>query len=264
MEATLHMCAGGFALTGASIDKIAQSTLSCSQGLPTKNLTPTDSRYHITILTKDEVRRLAPEQNQQISSVIPDSVHIFSAGLGGEPRIGVYWVVVIWNAGQQIRKRLGLPAKHFHITLTAKDVHDVDKGISSVLPGHFPSWPGVEFLDHLIITLYSLGQYDAALKYCPQLILSDSALAKGFLRIGDVWFLKAWYKLAMLAYACSYERTHEPKTEKYCLKRLVDCSKETEWGRSLSRARNAAAARLQRHRPASACALVSWFARCHQ
>lgn len=227
---TLETFAGGYALLGPSIDKMVQTALSVKQGLLNEMHVPTSSGYHITIVTKHEMRSLSPEQRQEISFVIPDTQHLFSAGVGGRLHTEVYWVVVIWNAGQQIRKRLGLPPKHFHVTISSNNLHEVDKGVVSLFPGQYPSSPSSVLLDHTTITLHTFGQHGMALEYGLQLILLDPTLAKGFLRAGDTWLIEAHYKLAMLAYACVYQRSHEPKTKNYCLKRLVECSEYTEWG----------------------------------
>ncbi|KAF8971833.1 hypothetical protein BDZ97DRAFT_1901496 [Flammula alnicola] len=159
-----------------------------------------------------------------------DTRHIFSAGLGGKARAGIYWVVIIWAAGQQARKQLGLPAKHFHVTLSSNDIHDVDKGITSLLPGQFSPSPSAEFLDHITFTFHYLGQHDLALEYSSRQILFDPASHKGFLRMGDASLAGNQHKMAMLAYACAYERVAEDKIKAYCMKKLVECSKETEWG----------------------------------
>ncbi|KAF9478075.1 ATP dependent DNA ligase [Pholiota conissans] len=227
MDTSIQTYRGALALVGPAVDDVAKSTLTVS----TEGFTPISSGYHITIATKEELKSLTPEQHLQATSSIPDTRHIFSAGLGGKPKIGAYWVVIIWAAGQQIRKRLGLPAKHFHITLSSNDVHDVDKGVASLLGKADPFVPrSAEFLDHTAFTLFALGQHDLALEYCSRLILLDPTSQKGFLRTGDVWLAQNRDKLAMLAFASAYDRTGEDKIRKYCLKKLVECSKETEWG----------------------------------
>ncbi|KAF8195092.1 ATP dependent DNA ligase [Pholiota molesta] len=230
MDVTFQKYGGALALVGPAVDSFAHTALN-SNDFPNQNVVPLTSGYHITIATKDELRSLTPEQHLQVKSIRPDTRYIFSAGLGGKPHAGAYWVVIIWAAGQQIRKQLGLPPKHFHITLSAADVHDVDKGIESLLlEEQLPSTHSVEFLDHTAFTLYFFGQHEIALNYCSRLILLDSTSYKGFLRIADIWLIKDQVKLAMLAYACAYQRTADDKLKKYCLKKLVECSKGTEWG----------------------------------
>ncbi|KAL9931295.1 hypothetical protein V8E36_009805 [Tilletia maclaganii] len=95
---------------------------------------------HITLLTKAEylgAGRPAIPQDVPLSSI-----HILGPGsIGGrtistntEPD-AVQWLVVIWNHGNAFRRKLGLEAKDFHITLTNTDRHDVDKGLPSLQGG---------------------------------------------------------------------------------------------------------------------------------
>ncbi|KAI0801413.1 hypothetical protein C8Q74DRAFT_1241882 [Fomes fomentarius] len=53
---------------------------------------------------------------------------------------------------------------------------------------------------------------------------------RGFLRLGDAALKEERYKLAMLAYACAFERCSDAKVSEYCLKRLEECAQFTEWG----------------------------------
>ncbi|EKM61644.1 uncharacterized protein PHACADRAFT_51353, partial [Phanerochaete carnosa HHB-10118-sp] len=141
----------------------------------------------------------------------------------------VYFVVIIWAKGQQLRKTLGLPPKHFHITLSRQDAHGVDKGIASLLRP-LPSSAPSELLDHLSFTLHSMGDHSLAKKYSVTLCASFSSSEKGFLRLGDSAPKLGEFKLAMLSYACGYHRTADAKVQEYCVRKITSCAKETEWG----------------------------------
>ncbi|KAJ3506715.1 hypothetical protein NLJ89_g6711 [Agrocybe chaxingu] len=225
MATTLQKYRGALALVGPYIDTIANNAL--TSGVIKEKFDPLNSAFHITLVTKDELRSLSAEK---ISTIELDTRHIFSIGLGGRPKAGVYWVAIIWAAGQRIRKQLGLPPKHFHITLLANDVHDVDKGVATLFPGQLTQEPTIELLDHVAFTLQAFGQYRAAIEYSSRIVLQDSTSHKGFLRLADAAFADKQMKLAMLAYACAHQRSSEDKVEAYCVKKLIDCSKETEWG----------------------------------
>jgi len=225
MAPTLQIYKGALSLVGEEIDALARAATSSIDDI---TFDPTTSKYHITVVAKYELRQLVPERKEQVKSLSPNTRHIFSAGIGREQRSGVCWVVIVWAAGQQIRKQLGLPPKHFHITLSSSDVHDIDKGISSIFIGR--SAPSVEYLDHAAFTLYSFGKYAEARKYSVELILLDCNSYKGFLRLGDACLAMKLDKLAMLSYACAYARIAEEKVQSYCIKKIIESSKETEWG----------------------------------
>ncbi|KAF5312508.1 hypothetical protein D9619_002544 [Psilocybe cf. subviscida] len=221
--ATLQTHAGGYALVGPTVDAMAYDILQRNRTLPVKP----ESTYHITVITKAEMKNLT---EARVQSIHADTRHIFSVGVGGKANGGVYWIVIIWAAGQQLRKQLGLPPKYFHITLSSTDIHEVDKGIGSLLTGQPLPLESVEFLDHTAFTLQCFAQFYEAQEYSARLITLDPAIHKGFLRLADAVLAEGLHKTAMLAYACAYERSTEEKLKAYCTKKLVECSHFTEWG----------------------------------
>ncbi|KAF8893678.1 ATP dependent DNA ligase [Gymnopilus junonius] len=229
---TLQRYRAALALVGQDIDNLADEALTSPVFTQQRHFKHPGSKslFHVTVATKEELSSLTQNQIQKMTSIVPDTRYLFSAGIGGLPNHGVYWVVIIWAAGQQIRKQFGLRPKHFHITLSENDIHDVDKGIISLLQGQTLPSANVEFLDHTIFTFHSFGQHDDAQYHSRQLILSDQTSHKGFLRLADAALAGYKYKLAMLSYACAYERTAEDKIRSYCMKKLIECSKDTEWG----------------------------------
>ena len=226
MAITLLKYKGCLALLGSGIDQLAVEALNSPNFRP-ENCPPNPHAYHITLVSKDELRTLAREKTDKIKL---DVRHIFSLGIGGKVQAGIYWVVIIWAAGQQIRKQLGLPPKHFHITLSSNDVHNVDKGIKSRLSPPALGSIGGDVLDHLIFTLQAFGAYTEAKLYAVELASQDASSHKGFVRLADAAFSVKEFKLAMLSYACGWERIDDSKARSYCLKKLIECSRETEWG----------------------------------
>ncbi|KAF9055798.1 ATP dependent DNA ligase [Panaeolus papilionaceus] len=227
MALSVQRFRGTISLVGPIVDNLvtlAQSSTIAHQ-LPSYPKTPMP--FHITLITKDELRSLDPDQ---VTSLNPDTRYVHALGLGGLPNSEVYWIVVIWAAGQQVRKRLGLPPKDFHITLSAKDVHEVHKGIKSLLPDAFPADPDPVLLDHLIFTLHAMGQYREATDYGSKLVTANVDSPKGFLRLADAFLALQLYKLAMLSYVQAYERSTDDKARDYCINKLIECSKHTEWG----------------------------------
>lgn len=225
---TLQKYRGALALVGPIVNDLAQAALGNMQKVTYSPLDP--KLFHITLATKDELRNLSTEQFNRINHATPDTHHIFSAGVGGVVQAGVYWVVIIWAAGQQLRKQCGLPPKHFHITLSSNDIHEIDKGLASHFAGQPHPSNSPEFLDHTSFTLFSFGQFKLAQEYSASLIMLDGGSYKGFLRFGDATLRDGQNKLAMLAYVCGHERATDDKVKDYCLKKLIECSKGTEWG----------------------------------
>ena len=150
-------------------------------------------------------------------------------------KLGVLFVVVVWAAGQTLRKRLGLRPKQFHITLSKRDDHTIDKGPDSIFsnPGDPPAHlrgSNPDLLDHLAFTFHLEGRYDRARATAVSLCIAVPSSERGYLRLGDAALKEEQHKLAMLAYACAFERCSEAKVSGYCLKRIAECSLYTEWG----------------------------------
>jgi atypical dual specificity phosphatase len=193
--------------------------------------------YHITLLTKDELRQLTTNLSNKIYDLYEnatgiDTRHIFSLGLGGDPK-GVCWVVIIWNAGNIFRKKYGLPSKQFHITLSNNDDHSVDKSLYS-LHGIFSIENlNLNTIDHLVLSYNLSDQYDQALIYAREMCIRFPDSEKGWLRLADIARRNEQYKLAMLAYAQTIHLINEQGNEKiqeYCYKKILNCASiATEW-----------------------------------
>ena len=226
----LQMTHGVLGLIGPQVDQMANDALqslrsNCSSA-PKDIIRP--EPYQIILVSEAELRRL---DHIQVSDLHIDTRRVYALGIGGGREEGVLFVVIIWAAGQQFRKQLGLPPKSFHISLSARDGDsDMDKDIDSLLPGQFPISPSPDLLDHLTFTLFTCGQYQKALPFCVQLIQATPDSHRGFLRHADATLRLRWYKQSMLAYACAFQRTAEPKIQGYCIKKIVECSRFTEWG----------------------------------
>jgi atypical dual specificity phosphatase len=225
-EIVLQNTRGVLGLVGPSIDDLATGALESAQRLM-KAAIKHQPPYHVTLFTKAELRGIPSDRLDKLQA---DTRYIHSAGIGGNPDTGILFMVIIWAAGQHLRKQFGLPPKHFHITLSTQDNHDMDKGIDSLLPDQFPSTPTPDFLDHLAFTLHAFGLYQRAQEFCKDLILALPQSHRGFLRMADAALWGGQHKLAMLSFACAYERSDDQKAQTYCVKKLIECSKYTEWG----------------------------------
>ncbi|KAF9535609.1 ATP dependent DNA ligase [Crepidotus variabilis] len=226
MALTLRKYRGALALMGSQIDSAAATAIKDIVFADQFKLVDSTT-YHVTLATKEELRGISSEKLEAIN---PDVRSVFPLGLGSQSHTGVYWAVVIWAAGQQIRKQLGLQPKHFHITLTSSDIHDIAKGINSLLsPPELQSMP-MEALDHTIFTLQTFGQYKQAKVFATLMISRDPSSEKGYLRLGDATYHLEEQKLAMLSYASCWTHSTDEKIRSYCFKKMVDCSKRTEWG----------------------------------
>ena len=191
--------AGGYiGAAGPRIDAIANETVG-----RTTIATPQTSPYHITLLSKNEIRQLTTDGSINLEELTEnasrvDTRAIFSLGLGGDPK-HVCWIVTIWNAGNMFRKKYGLPCKQFHITLTDTDDHTVDKGLHSLRDPSALSSLNVTQMDHLILACNLNDQYDLTYMYAREMCQRFPQSEKGWLRLGDVARRNEQYKLAMLA-----------------------------------------------------------------
>ncbi|OJT08321.1 Transcription factor bHLH140 [Trametes pubescens] len=227
---------GYLALVGPRVDAVARTAISgfsnTTYAQHATLLCDPASSYHITVLTKDEL------QDAYVKSALPplesvDTRHLHFVGIGGSVKAGTFFVAVVWPAGQVLRSRLGLGAKHFHITISVRDDHTIDKGFDAVLPANYlpnfcPDDPG--FLDHLAFTFHLEGRYDRARSTAVSLCKAAPSSERGFLRLADAASKEDQYKLAMLAYACAFQRCSDSRVREYCLRRLEECAQYTEWG----------------------------------
>lgn len=229
MALSLQKIHGVYALTGPGVDEMARSAIQNCPWVRNDQL-HTRMPYHITLTSKGELRDSSIRLNQLQQEL--DTNHVFAAGVGGKN--GVFFVVVIWAAGQQLRKRFGLPPKHFHITLSPHDDHEMDKSIQSLLPDQ-PPLSSPEFLDHSSFTSFIFSRHTEAKSFALELMNTCPDSQKGFLRFAEASLALQSYKDAMLAYAQAHDRTDDHKVQKYCIKKLVVCARETEWGAALQK-----------------------------
>ncbi|KII94225.1 hypothetical protein PLICRDRAFT_420648 [Plicaturopsis crispa FD-325 SS-3] len=223
---------GTLALVGQGVAAIADASIASTKSGEPDSLSAligTETPYHITLATKAELAN-TPSTRRDISNLQVDTRSIFPIGIGADRETGTYFVVIIWVAGQQLRKQLGLPPKDFHITLSRHDNHGVDKGVDSLLPGEFPPSPSIDALDHLVLTLFLFHRDEKARSFCLKLIHAYPTSERGFLRLADGALRQGQHKLAMLSYAGASHRTSDTRTQQYCVKNMFTCSTQTEWG----------------------------------
>lgn len=119
------------------------------------------------------------------------------------------FVVCIWAKGQQIRKKVDLPPKDFHITLSKHDVHDAEKSITSLVSGAFPEKPSLELLDNLVYTLHLKEDFFSAQEYAIALCLQYPHSPTGSIGLWDTALKLGMHKLSMLAFACAFARLED-------------------------------------------------------
>lgn len=224
---------GGFiGVFGLRIDTIAKE-VATNAGITTVPVAP----YHITLMTKDEIRYLTTNSSNTLDSLCEnasriDTRNILSFGLGGDPK-GVCWVVIIWNAGNIFRKKYDLPCKQFHITLSNNDDHTLDKGLSSLHSSLSFENLDVNTMDHVVLSYNLSDQYDQVSIYAREMCARFPNSEKGWLRLADIARRNEQHKLAMLAYVQTMNLVLEQGNEKiedYCRKRILNCaSAYTEW-----------------------------------
>lgn len=143
---------GGLAILGPGLDRAGSALLP----KPCPLATP----YHVTLITAQEFKAAG-------RPAVPSHIRldrIYALGLGGKR--DTRWVVVVWNHADLWRASLGLPKKDYHITVTPNDIHEVKKGISSLLHPisvQAVAELGEDALDHVIV----------ASNDCPELVGAD-------------------------------------------------------------------------------------------
>ena len=214
-------------LVGDDVDAIALRALESLQLNPSTR----SGLYAITLATRLELKTI---DRTKLPKSYDDVGRIHPFGVGGDVENGPFYVVVIWAAGQLVRKKLGLLPRHFYIMLSDSDNSDdevaAEKGIDTLLPGQFPASLSKDLLDHLTFTLLAFDQYDRAMPFCVELIFASHESYRGFLRYADIALKVKSYKLSMLSYAAAFQRADEHSIKEYCIKKMIQCSLHTEWG----------------------------------
>lgn len=167
-------CRGAICLVGPSVEAAASLSL---DAVPLMWQTCRHSRdgevFHITILTKAEVRELEAAGQQDVLSslrTLLETHHMawtwFDVGHGtAKDKTGAAaFRVVIWPAAAAARQSLQLPPKDFHITLgfDMHDVHCSPKGISSIKAGQGAAFGG-DAAATLLKAATSLRESDAVI-----------------------------------------------------------------------------------------------------
>ncbi|CAF0976288.1 unnamed protein product [Adineta steineri] len=232
-DITIRNARGYIGAFGSRIDKLANET-SLAAGITIVPAAP----YHITLITKDELRQLTTDLSDKIDTLYEnatkiDTKNIFSLGLGGDPK-GVCWVVIIWNAGNIFRKKYGLSTKQFHITLSNTDDHSTDKSLYSLRETFLTENLDLNTLDHLVLSYNLSDQYDQVFIYAREMCNRFPDSEKSWLRLADIARRNDQYKLAMLAYARTINLLNgqgNEKVQEYCSKKIFSCASiYTEWG----------------------------------
>lgn len=193
----------------------------------------TSSPLHITLLTKEEKRTLGSPDLGDV-----DLEHVYLLGPGANRSGTVRWVVAIWNHGNLYRKKLKLPPKDFHITLTDQDEHNIDKGITSLVGGLEALSSLLEGLDESALDhILASKQTPFHPQLASQMVLRYPDSYKSYIRLGDCT-IHEQPKVAMLSYARALQLN--PAVHDYAVKRVSSLSHRVLWGPALTRSEHEA------------------------
>lgn len=189
---------------------------------------------HVTLLSKDEIHGLG-DRKDELMMLLPtiDIGRIVPLGVVHHDAKDVRFIVLVWNAGQLVRKRYGLRPKQFHITLSKHDDHTIDKGYKSLSTPLDLAAFGLNDLDHIAVSfdLYDPAEPSVASEVALHMCMSHRSSEKGFVRLGDASFRRQLYKQAMLSYGkvLAFDNISN-KLKAYCVRMMYKCSHHTEWG----------------------------------
>ncbi|GLE08248.1 hypothetical protein PINS_up019299 [Pythium insidiosum] len=191
--------------------------------------------WHITLLTKDELRQLPDPQQVQQRATQALATRFFPIGLGTCGASGVFFVVCVWPRAQIFRQELGLPLKDCHVTVTHANDHTIDKTFTAVIdPAAASRELAMEPLEALARQLLLEGQSELALSVAVELCTRfPDATQRGWLRLGDAALACHKPKLASLCFARRLGQGAEITEDvvRYCRDRFAKCaSSGIEWG----------------------------------
>jgi atypical dual specificity phosphatase len=222
---------GCVALLGPGIDDLAHTARAQSSCLANEHFHPTPTPFHVTLIAKEELRTLSspPDLGNLDLDELPVAV-----GVGGSRKSSVFFVVLLWSAGQTFRQTVGLPKKEFYITLSENLDHSFGKGINALLdpirPASLPADLRVfEAVCHSLLNDSKQPQrsLEIAVKACS--LFPESARA--WIRLGDASFALEMHKLAMLSYgrALHHQIDQASREYRHCIRKILRCSSATEW-----------------------------------
>ena len=256
MTSDLHIRAqhdGYTAIYGSQLQNIVEQAL---LDHPSLSIAPNMTRHslHVTLLLTEEAAKLTVFD--RATTLFPDTVlqdlHFLGLGSSGTE----FHIVVLCPAANAIRKKLGLPIKDFHVTVTgsgsiSRDSHKLgytslletlDLSSSSV-PQQIAESTTLEALaKHLLLSSQMDLAHAAAIALCitglevTEINKSDPLDAEtesnALLLFGNIAYQNKEYRLAMLCFAQSFDSfsAQDAKTTSAALRGLHSCSQFTELG----------------------------------
>lgn len=190
MDLEIARTLGCIVLRGNCIDEIAKDSPSSS---PQRPATP----YHVTVFTKAEIQDFDEELKFQVEQYLrkrPTLTPPVDLGVGMQGPVA--FNVLFWPQGDEIRAQWGLARKDFHITLSPKDDHDIEKGVDSITRC---KTLGLEQVDQIISTCTLLASSPSgARSYALEVV---RFIARSHVScLSDVSFDKAWRTFFKLSY----------------------------------------------------------------
>ena len=238
---------GYVSLTGPAVDAVVSQVSSETILAFDKNVQKSGP-HHVTLMTKIERKEVLDRAGNE-SNFENVSARFVAAGVGGAN--GVYFIAVIWPDGSRFRKSNGLKEKQFHITLTEKDDHNMEKGVEQVFALMKLGVKDIAFLkDNLtaltvpeLEVIYDQAPDEKTFYYLsfnhpePRFFIKQSLSqhqdwTAPYIRFGDILLQEGQYKGSMLAFSAAreYISDDDRKRKLYVEKKLRFLSGYTEWG----------------------------------
>lgn len=210
---------------------------------------------HITVFTKSEMQQIK-HHTSYCESTFADGLqkcdtYYVDLGLGCSD--SVYYKVILWYAGNELRKKYGLQEKHFHITLSKNDNHDICKDYTTIVQQLPLTERDIRYItDHLVQVkdikllhyFYSIAPSE---KLCNMLSLSISELVhickshktwcSPYLKLAAHFTALHEYKHAMICFTIALHKCKSNENVKVVDKitshvnlKLCELSLYTTWG----------------------------------
>lgn len=248
---------GYISLIGESIEHVANNMLQKIQGdlhIHVQKEIP----FHITIFSKHEVQKL--KKDKVVIDVIlkeqggddpkNNKQHFIPLGLGKNHN--VFYVVIAYPYGAQLRKLYNFPAKDFHITLSSNDAHDIPKDVTTLqqdyicelsekdvdsilscqtyatdpcMVRHIYNRYPCEKVFHRLSTLTPFEN-----DFITETLKAYPSWSAPYLRYGENAMKDKNYKVAMTALLIAWYNAIKMNQKDYIMNRLIKCSAQTEWG----------------------------------
>ncbi|TPX57211.1 hypothetical protein PhCBS80983_g03979 [Powellomyces hirtus] len=189
-----------------------------------------DGYFHITLITKDELSQISQSQRDTILAQAVHSSDIIDLGVGRNAQGTVFFNVIVWSKGNEIRRSVDLPTKDFHMTLSETDDHNLCKDLTAIPESVLCNGLTERDFDTAFLYYVQNHRNDAADRLASRYRTLYPTHSIAHIRYADTLSRAGQHKHALLAYAHAAGRLSDSsKMYEYAIRRICKTARFTEF-----------------------------------